>query len=85
VKIGDVEVFSVTEAAERIGIAPGTLRVQIHNGAVKAEKIGGRYLVTAEEVERYRSENKGKHGVANPNHPYYGRRGGGGRRKRTPS
>jgi len=82
-RIGDVEVLTVNEAAERLALSPTTLRHQIANGVFNAMRLGGRYVVTIEEVERYNEERKGKHGFANPAHPLYGKRGGGGRRKKT--
>lgn len=50
--------MTLTEAAEMLGIDPGTLRVQIHNGKLKARKIGPIWVVSKREVERYRRENK---------------------------
>jgi excisionase family DNA binding protein len=82
-KIGDVEVLSITEAAARIGVAPVTLRLQIQHGALKAEKVGGRYLVTATDLAAYDERRKEPRGFARPDHPLYGKRGGGGRRKKT--
>ncbi len=82
-KIGDTEVLSITEAAARIGVAPVTLRLQIQNGALKAEKVGGRYLVTADDLAAYDVRRKQPRGFARPDHPYHGKRGGGGRRKKS--
>ena len=50
--------MTLTEAAKVLGIDPGTLRVQIHNGKLKARKIGPIWTVTPREVERYERENR---------------------------
>jgi len=81
-KIGDVEVLSITEAAKRLNVAPVTLRLQIQNGALRATKVGGRYLVTADDLAAYDGRRKQPRGFASPDHPLYGKRGGGGRRKK---
>lgn len=81
-KIGDVEVLSITEAAARIGVAPVTLRLQIQHGALKAEKVGGRYLVTASDLADYDEQRKQPRGFANPRHPMHGKQGPGHRRKK---
>ena len=39
-----------------------TLIHQIHNGALKATKLGHIWVVTEDEVERYRRESRGRHG-----------------------
>ena len=49
---------TLTEAAQVLGVDPGTLRVQIHNGKLKARKIGPIWTVTPKEVERYARENR---------------------------
>jgi excisionase family DNA binding protein len=84
-KIGGVEVLTLEEAAARLGLASSTLRHQIRNGALAAERLGGRYVVTAEAVEAYAQEHRGKHGFAAPSHPLRGRQGPGHRQKRTPA
>jgi excisionase family DNA binding protein len=50
--------MTLTEAAERLGLSPSTLRVQIRNGRLKARKVGRDWHVTPAEVERYRRENR---------------------------
>lgn len=82
-KIGDVEVLTLTEAAERLGVKRNTLVQQVQKGALDATLSGHVYLVTADEVERYRAEHRGHKGsFQNPDHPLHGKRGGGGRRKK---
>ena len=50
--------MTLTEAARVLGVDPGTLRVQIHNGKLKGRKIGPIWTVTPSEVERYAKENR---------------------------
>ena len=52
----------LSEAAERLGLRPVTLRTQIKNGVLKARRLGSQYVVTEREVERYRREHLGKVG-----------------------
>jgi excisionase family DNA binding protein len=68
-KIGDVEVFTLTEAAERYGIARKTLLTQISRGRLEATMSGHNYLVTDTEMEKYVRERKGRPGTASPYHP----------------
>jgi excisionase family DNA binding protein len=82
-QIGDEEVLSLKQAAERIGISPHTLAQQAKKGVLRATLIGRSYAVTASEVERYRREHLGQRtGFHAPSHPLHGKRGGGGRRKK---
>jgi hypothetical protein len=79
--------MTLQELAAKLGLAgAGSLRSQIARGMLAAEKIGtgqhGIWVVTDAEAERYARENHGRVGVASPAHPLYGKRGGGGRRKR---
>jgi excisionase family DNA binding protein len=48
--------LSLSEAAAVLGLEPGTLRVQIHNGKLRGRKVGPIWTVTEREVERYRTE-----------------------------
>jgi excisionase family DNA binding protein len=50
-----VNILPLGEAAKRLGLSHSTLRWQIHNGALEAMKIGHIWVVTEQEVERYRS------------------------------
>ncbi len=82
-KIGDTEVFTVSEAAARYGIGRKTLLTQIRRGKLAATLSGHAYLVTAEEMDRYDQERKaGVRGFGNPNHPLHGKQGPGHRRKK---
>ncbi len=73
-KIGDEEVLTIKQAAERIGIHVNTLYSQIQRGKIQATRFGHQWMLTAAEVRRYIDEVKGKHGVAAVTHPFYGRR-----------
>lgn len=50
--------MTLNEAAKVLGMDPGTLRVQVHNGKLKAKKVGPIWTVTPREVERYRRESR---------------------------
>ena len=54
--------LTFTEAAARLGIAASTLRHQVQVGRLRARLIGKTYVVTAREVERYRTESLGRPG-----------------------
>ncbi len=82
-RIGDVEVLTLAEAAERLGVKRNTLVQQVRKGALNATLSGHVYLVTADEVERYRSDHRGRHvGFESPTHPLHGKQGPGHRRKK---
>lgn len=51
--------MTLPEAAKALGLAPSTLRHQIKNGKLAARKVSRDWYITAEEVERYRQQNKG--------------------------
>jgi excisionase family DNA binding protein len=84
-RIGDEEVLTLKQAAERIGVSHITLQQQARKGTLTAQMLGKQWVVTAADLAAYARDYKGKHGFANPNHPLYGTRGGGGRRKRKPA
>ena len=50
------KLLNLSIAAESLGILPDVLRVQIHRGKLKGEKLGRDWFVTEQEVERYRIE-----------------------------
>jgi excisionase family DNA binding protein len=83
-RVGDDEVLTLAQAAERLGLSAETLRLQVRAGKLRATRAGTLYLVTASEVERYRAEHKGRHGFASPDHPLHGKQGPGHRRKHRP-
>lgn len=50
--------LTLAEAAARLDLQPGTLRVQIAKGKLKANKMGRDWFVSEREVNRYLSENR---------------------------
>lgn len=74
VKIGGIDVMTLSEAASRYGVARKTLLTQIRRERLEATRSGNAYLVTSDEMERYVNERKGQHGFASPAHPFHGRR-----------
>jgi len=53
-------VLTLTEAGRLLGVAPATLRAQIHREKLRAVKIGRDWVVDESEVARYRRESQGK-------------------------
>jgi excisionase family DNA binding protein len=51
-------VLTLIEAAERLGLSPITLRIQIRNGKLRAKKVGRDWTVSEREVARYARENR---------------------------
>jgi len=82
-KIGDEEVLSLREAGERLSVSPGTLLVQIRNGALVGQKIGKQWAVKASDLAAYDKRRKQPRGFARPDHPLHGKQGPGHRRKKT--
>lgn len=83
-KIRDAEVLTLAEAAKRLGVRRNTLVQQVRKRALKATLSGSVYLVTADEVEGYRTEYGGRHaGFESATHPLHGKHGGEGRHKKT--
>lgn len=50
--------MTLQEAATRLGVQPATLRQQIANGKLRAQKLGRDWHVTPKEVDRYRKESR---------------------------
>ena len=50
--------ITLQEAARVLGMNPGTLRVQIHNGKLKARKIGPIWTISRQELDRYQRESR---------------------------
>lgn len=50
--------MTLNEAALLLNLRPATLRQQIHNGKLKAKKVGRDWTVTPSEVERYRRDSR---------------------------
>jgi excisionase family DNA binding protein len=49
---------TLPEAAASLGVTAATLRQQIHNGKLRAEKHGRDWWVQPKEVERYRQDSQ---------------------------
>ena len=47
------DLLTLSQAADIAGLNPGTLRVQIHNGQLEAEKRGRDWLVTRKALNDY--------------------------------
>lgn len=45
--------LGIAEAAERIGVSAGFLRLEIRRGALSAKRLGRRVLISVAELERY--------------------------------
>jgi excisionase family DNA binding protein len=52
--------LTVTEAAERLGLSRSTVLNQIRAGAIRSERIGRLWVISEDEVERYRREHRGR-------------------------
>lgn len=52
--------LGLAEAADLLGVSHSTLRAQVHRGRLSAVKVGRDWLVTAEEIDRYRLEVQGQ-------------------------
>lgn len=52
--------YPLTDAAKQLGLAASTLRLQVKLGKFAAQKVGDRWYVTANEIERYAKENQRK-------------------------
>ena len=53
--------FTLREAAERLKMSAGTLRVQVNNGRLKAKKVDGivpHWVVSDAEIKRYGKESR---------------------------
>lgn len=51
---------TLREAAEYLGVTPDTLRQQIANGKLAAEKVGRDWHVSCAEIERYEAVSRRK-------------------------
>ncbi len=57
-----VAVLTVIQAAHSLGISPATVRQQIRNNKLHAEKFGSQWLLLPREIERYRAESLRRNG-----------------------
>jgi excisionase family DNA binding protein len=57
------EMLTVAQAAKELGLSPVSIRRAVMRGALEVKRLDGRtYLVSREEVERYRRERLGNPG-----------------------
>jgi excisionase family DNA binding protein len=56
------DILDTTEAADALGVRPGTVRAAIAQGRMSATKRGRDLWILRSEVERYRRECLRKHG-----------------------
>lgn len=56
------DVLTITEAAAELGIRADSLRQAVLRGAVQGMRAGGIWLLSREEVEKYRRERKPNRG-----------------------
>ena len=54
--------LTLTEAATELGISAATLRHQVQGGKLVARLFGKTYVITADELARYRATSLGKPG-----------------------
>lgn len=52
--------IGLADVAERLGITKRTVNQQVHNGRIAARRVSGVWLVTEDEVERYRRVSLGR-------------------------
>lgn len=51
-----MERLTLREAAAQLGVTPDTLRAQIHRKKLEATKVGRDWLVSTDELDRYRRQ-----------------------------
>jgi excisionase family DNA binding protein len=63
--------MTLTEAADRLGVSPSTLRVQLWKGKLRGTKRGRDWWITPAEVARYAAESGRKVGRCTARHPMH--------------
>jgi excisionase family DNA binding protein len=63
--------MTLQEAAERLGVSPSTLRVQLWKGKLRGTKRGRDWWITPAEVERYAAESGRKVRRCTSRHPMH--------------
>lgn len=71
IEIAGIEHLSVLETATEIGVTPQAVRTYIHEGKLKAEPVGGSFVIRTSELARFRIEglNDSRAPVAKPPRP----------------
>jgi excisionase family DNA binding protein len=62
--------MTLTEAAERLGVSPSTLRVQLWKGKLRGRKIGRDWSISPSEVDRYARESGRQVNRCTSRHPF---------------
>ncbi len=57
-KVAGHKVYTLEELSGQLGIHVGTMRRYVRNGRIVAQKIGKRYLVTQENIDRFVNPDK---------------------------
>ncbi len=81
-QIGDEEVLSLNQAAERLGVRRETLAQQAKRGKLRATLVGHTYMVKMSDLLAYDEDRKQPRGFARSDHPLHGKQGPGHRRKK---
>ena len=67
------DIFTLTEAARELGLKSADgLRTQVHRGRLQASLVGKTWVITRDELERYRERSIGQAGrppKASASHP----------------
>ena len=50
--------FTTNQAATELGIQPGSVKRLCQRGILKAERIGRDWLISRDEIERYKTERR---------------------------
>lgn len=48
------QLLTLAQAGAQLGLAPATLRTQVSRGKLTASKVGKTWVITPQELERYR-------------------------------
>ena len=56
-EIGNEKRFTATETSKVLWVSSQTVRSLIHQGHLKATRIGNKFMISRTEIERYISEN----------------------------
>lgn len=57
-----MQLKTLAQAGAELGLAPDTLRRQVHKGKIRATLAGKTWLVSDAEIARYRRESLGRVG-----------------------
>ena len=60
------ELKSIKKAAEELGVTPSALYQALRRGTLQAKVVGGVYILTPEQIEKYRESHLGKKSAGRP-------------------